>query len=276
MHRAGLQRSLRSRTVLLALASAAFITGASWTASAFAQPKPNLPETSSPDPRDLEGVWFKQATIDDPVARAKTGDSIARPPLPEMTPKAMAMYKARDDARASGHVMSDPQLKCAPTGVPLAMFLPYPFQIIQTPGQITLVLEHNHTQQIIHMDQKQPAKPPPATFMGHSVGHWEGDTLVVDTIAQRPENLLYPFLPMSAKTHVVERFRKIDGGKKLELSFTVDDPDLYPKPLTDRWEFLWWPRTKVFEYVCEENDHPEDEAAAGYHAPAYAQPEGAK
>jgi hypothetical protein len=223
----------------------------------------------SPDPRDLNGVWFREATIDDPVARNKYGDNVAPPPLPPMSPEALAIHNKIIEGRISGHPFDpehpDPEVRCAPPGIEVLMFMPYPFQIVQTPGQITFVHEDARSNRFIHMDEKQPDKPPPLTWLGHSVGHWEGDTLVVDTIAERPENEIYPHLRATPKTHFVERIRKIDGGKKLEDVFTVDDPDYYPTPFHLRLEYLWWPQTRVREYVCEEADHPEDEAAAAYH-----------
>jgi hypothetical protein len=227
-------------------------------------PPPDLPKPS-PDPRNIEGVWFKQATVDDPNARKKFGDNVAPPPLPEMTEEGKALYKQRDDARLAGHPLWDAHRKCVPPGTPRILFQVYPFQIIQTPGLITFVHEDNRSNWFVHMDQKQPAKPPAPTWMGHSVGHWEGDTLVVDTISQRPENIIYPALPMRAETHIVQRFKKIDGGAKLEDVYTVDDPKLFTKPFTGRFEFLWWPQERVLEYICEEADHPEDENAAPFH-----------
>jgi hypothetical protein len=253
--------------ILLIVGMAVGVGWASPSRAQFDQTKPaprNLPPPS-PDPRNLEGVWFKAATIDDPAARAKYGDSIQPPPLPPMSAEALALHDKRLAARMSGHPLLDPQVKCAPAGVPQMMFLPYPFQIIQTPGQVTIIHEHDRSNRIIHMDQPQPTRPPAPSWLGHSVGHWEGDTLVVDTIAQRPENLMYPHLPMTENTHVVERFKKIDGGRKLEDVYTIDDPKYYPTPWSGRMEFLWWPQDRVLEYVCEENDHPEDDAAAAYH-----------
>jgi hypothetical protein len=225
---------------------------------------PAKPAEPSADPRNFEGVWFKEARPDDTKARATTGDNIARPPLPPLNAKGMAMFNAREEGRKAGHPLPDPEVVCAPPGVPRLEFQPYPVQIIQTPGLMAMIHEDDRSNRLIYMDKKQPAHPA-AMWLGHSVGHWEGNTLVVDTIAQRPESVLYYGFPMSAATHVVERFTKTDGGTKLVDDYTIDDPTLYEHPWTGRFELLWWPQTRVMEYICEEADHPEDDAAAAFH-----------
>jgi hypothetical protein len=217
----------------------------------------------SADPRDLEGVWFKPAPEALAPVRDKYGDTLEEEP-PPMTKAALALYNRREEARKAGHPLVDPMVKCAPTGVPRAISRPYPFQIVQVPGLIAIVHEGSHTNWLIRMDAAHPAHVKPS-WMGDSVGHWEGDTLVVDTVGQRADNLTPANSPISTATHVVERIRKIAGGAKLEDVYTIDDPKLYTKPWTRRLEFLWSPDETVMEYICEESGRLEDAAAAAYH-----------
>jgi hypothetical protein len=222
------------------------------------------PATSSAAPHDLEGVWFKPAPKDLAPKLDKFGDTI-QPPPPPMTPYAQALYDVREKAREAGNPIPDPMVKCAPVGLPRLMARPYPFQVIQTPGQITVVHEGAHTTWIIHMDrQTHPANLKPS-WMGDTIGHWEGDTLVTETVGQRSDNLTFENSPITPATRVVQRIRKIDGGRKLEDVYTIEDPKLYTKVWGARVEYLWVPEETVMEYVCEESGRVEDAAAASFH-----------
>ena len=115
------------------------------------------------------------------------------------------------------------------------------------------------------MDEPQAVKPAP-TFMGHSVGHWEGDTLVVDAVGLRPNWLDITGALASEAMHVVERFRKMTGGRRLEDLISISDPKYYTRTWTARREYLRYPSERVEEYVCEESDRLEPGARRGtYH-----------
>ncbi len=226
------------RLVLLALAGTA-LAGAG-------------PTTPSPDPRDLQGVWFGIGN-QDPGNMRYVPQEGGEPPF---TPAGLAVYRQRQDAADAGNPIRQLADDCMPHGVPAAIRLPTPLQIIQTPGQTTIIQEASRTVRIIFMDEAQPAAPTP-TFIGHSVGKWDGDTLVVDTIGLRPNWLDPTGAPASEQMHLVERIRKIGDGKQIEDVFTITDPKYYTRSWTARRVYDWHPEERVQEYVCEESQRHE-------------------
>jgi hypothetical protein len=202
----------------------------------------------SVDARDLNGVWFGIGNLDPTNGYYKPIEGGERP----FTPAAQAIYERRQKLAAEGTPERQPADECVPHGVPAVIRLPTPLQIIQTPGQVTIIQEASRTVRIVFLDQPHPRDWAP-TFMGHSVGHWEGDILVVDTVGMRANWLEISGAPASEQMHVIERLRKIDGGKRLEDVFTIDDPLMYTRQWTARREYLWSPGERVQEYICEES-----------------------
>lgn len=197
------------------------------------------------DSRDLSGVWWKEFT---PVLRALDGK-----PVPFL-PKAKAFQDAYIAADKVGRPMNDNATQCFPHGVPRSMLAPYPIQIIQTPGQVTILHEASHNIRLIYMDvpHSKVIKP---SFMGESVARWEGDTLVVSTKGLTNQTMMdRGGTTHSDKLHVVERMRKISNGTQLEVVFTFDDPETFSRPWSSRIVFEWRPDVKIMEAVCEENN----------------------
>jgi len=139
---------------------------------------------SSPDGRDLSGVYLKQAATNGKDAVAQLHLSPIEGSEIPLRPEARALWQERKDGDATGHPIRRPTAECLPPGVVQGFDGAAPFQIIQTPGQVTIIAEYMRQVRQIYMDEKQPAKVP-LSFMGHSVGRWDGDTLVIDTIGQR-------------------------------------------------------------------------------------------
>jgi hypothetical protein len=137
------------------------------------------------------------------------------------------LRKFNEDALA-GKVQYTPIARCRPAGVPGAILLRLnPMFIVQTAKQVTFIYQSDHQVRRIYMNQPHSAKVTPSYF-GESVGHYEGDTLVVDTVGlstKVPTD--YYTTPHTDKLHVVERYRVIDGGQTLEVNFTVDDPGAF-------------------------------------------------
>jgi hypothetical protein len=210
--------------------------------------EPGLP-ASPADPRDISGVWFGIGYQDSNNFYFKPVEG-GEPPF---TAEGLALHTKRTQAAEAGTPERDPASECMPHGVPHVISTPTPFQIIQTPGQVTFIHEASRNVRIVYMDEKHPPDIAP-TFLGHSVGRWEGDTLVVDTIGLRSEPWLdFGGTPGSERLHVVERWRKIDGGKRLEVLVRIEDPKMYTRPWTARRDFLWSPDERIEEYVCEES-----------------------
>jgi hypothetical protein len=123
----------------------------------------------------------------------------------------------------------------------------FPAEIVQSPTKIVVMQEEGRTRWIIHLDRDHP-KNLKRSYWGDSVGHWEGNTLVVDTIglSGQAENT-------TTTTHIVSRLQKLEGGKKLELKVMTEDPKTYLKPVTRTSVSEWHPELQLLEFQCEEN-----------------------
>jgi hypothetical protein len=161
-------------------------------------------------------------------------------------PEALAVKKENADH----WIDRDPELKCYLPGIPRAMYMPFPFQITQSTNKIHMAYEFSNTARTIHLDKVEG--PPDDTWMGHSVGHWEGDTLVVDvtnfndrTWFDRAGNYHSDML------HVVERFTPL-SPYHLMYEATIEDPNVFTRP----WKisFPLYRRTEknvqLLEYKC--------------------------
>jgi hypothetical protein len=142
---------------------------------------------------------------------------------------------------------------CKPTGVPGAYFVPYQWEIVQGRDRVVIVYEYPHLFRVIPIDgAPHPADPDP-TWMGDSVGRWEGDTLVVDTIGFNDKTELPGGYRHTEALHVVERFHRTDFNN-LDYEATVEDPNVFEKPWTISRGFPLRPDlTKVDEFICENN-----------------------
>ena len=142
---------------------------------------------------------------------------------------------------------------CAPTGVPGAYFVPYQWEIVQGRDRVVIMYEYPHLFRVIPTDgTPHPADPDP-TWMGDSIGRWEGDTLVVDTIGFNDKTELPGGFKHTEALHVVERFHRTDFNN-LDYEATVEDPNVFVKPWTIVRGFPLRPDlTKVDEFVCENN-----------------------
>jgi hypothetical protein len=163
-------------------------------------------------------------------------------------PEALATKKEN----AEHWIDRDPELKCFLPGTPRALYMPYPFQIVQSTNKIEMAFTFSNAARTIHLDKVEG--PPDDTYMGHSVGRWEGDTLVVDvksfngkTWLDRAGNF------HSAAAHLVERFSPISPDA-LQYEVTIEDPDVFTGP----WKIAMpiyrrlEPRAQIIEYPCIE------------------------
>ena len=224
----------------------------------------------NPDPHDLQGTWMAASRahlahdftphmgrgavddIPDSEITWEIGDK-----MPPFSAWGKAKFDSNVDAQINNRPHADPSTNCMPHGLPRLMIAPYGVQIVQTKGLITLMHAVNHNVRFIHMDQKMPAKVP-VTFNGYSVGHWEGDTLVVHSKGISSQGVIDQLgTPHSDSLQVTERIRKIDGGKggkRLEDMITIDDPGAYTKPWVAVRYYDWKPEIRLIEYICEENN----------------------
>ena len=164
------------------------------------------------------------------------------------TPEAAALKKEN----AEHWIDRDPELKCYLPGIPRAMYMPYPFQIVQSTNKINIAYAFTSTARTIHLDKVDP--PPDDTYMGHSVGRWEGDTLVVDVTNFNGKNWFDRAGNFhSDALHLVERFTLITPDA-IHYEVTIEDPKVFTRPwkismpLYRRLE----PKMELLEYRCIE------------------------
>ncbi len=151
-----------------------------------------------------------------------------------MTEWAQARYDAAKPGYGpkAGAEENDPILLCTPSGVPRIMFYPQPINIVQTPDRTFIFFEREHEYREIWTDGRGHPPDPDPTWMGHSIGRWEGDTFIVDSVGFNDRAWLDFFgHPRSEQMHLIERFRRLDENT-LSWQFTVIDPKAYTKP----WE----------------------------------------
>ena len=200
----------------------------------------------NPDPRDFEGVWWLKGY--EYMIGPAPG---IEPPL---KPKYMEILKRRIRAKNAGKPETDTSTQCFPHGMPRLMESPYPIEIVQTPGRVTILHEVAHEVRRFYLDQKHPANLK-ISYLGNSVAHWEGDTLVVDTVGINAASFIDDEgSSHSDQEHIVERFHKIDGGRQLEVDTTVEDPVTLEHAYSYKRYFQWRPDVRPAEYICEENN----------------------
>jgi hypothetical protein len=188
----------------------------------------------SPDPRNITGVWtIVRADEYEPFTVKPEFAGVSQQPGP------VGFAVPSIDSR-----------KCKPN----SKFegISYPMQILQTPGRVTLIQEEHRRIRRIYLDREVPVDPEPA-YYGHSVGHWEGDTLVVETSGLMGE---LPFsLTGAPDIHVTEHVRKTDEGRILEFKVTLDS-EMWQTPASFRVRYNWRPDAHLLEYACEEYSDP--------------------
>jgi hypothetical protein len=242
--------------VAIGVVTGALLAAFSLSAQEAAKPKTGsvglyrnqqLPE-AGPAPKladgtpDLSGVWLGSGSNSADIANArglKSGDQVV------MLPWAEQVVKNRQSKE-------DPEANCLPAGIPRGS--PYPWRIVQTPTHYFILFEGNiHSFRQIFMNGKHPDDPDP-TWFGHSVGHWEGNTLVVDTVGFNDKFWFdYKGHPHTEKLHTVERYTRTDLGH-MSMEVTIDDPGTYVKPFTTVGSATLMPGTELLEYICQENN----------------------
>ncbi len=207
---------------------------------------------SKPAPKhDLTGVWMAR---NPPAIRAFAGATFTKEE-PEMTPWALAKYKEAKSSNGGKYTLdttNDPVVtKCDPPGVPRVYFHPYPFEFVSTPTYMLMLYEYDHMVRRIYTDGRPLPEDPDVSWMGSSVGHWDGDTtFVVDTVGFNDKTWLDRLgHPHSTQLHVTERFRRIDMDH-MQLDFILQDPKALVKPWTATFYYELRPKWELGEISC--------------------------
>jgi hypothetical protein len=175
---------------------------------------------------------------------------------PNLMPWVKEQMKKDIDEVLAGKTAFTPQSSCMPGGVPMFMGLggPNPIVFLQTPKEVWIIFSSEHQVRRIYLDVPHSANPKPSWY-GESVGHYEGDTLVVDTIGQNDKTFVDIYrTPHTAKLHVVERWRMVDGGQMMEAVFTVEDPGAFYEPWTAMRRYRRV-KQEPDEAICAENNN---------------------
>jgi hypothetical protein len=216
---------------------------------------PAAAQTAAPGPapaRNIAGTWtlmnYKHSYE---PARSRIPQTIEGT-APPLQPWAEALYQQRIAASESGSPFLPPSAECLPLGVPMMMMAAnMPIQVMVSPRQVTLLFEEQHTFRAIRINQPHLPDPDPGWF-GDSVGHWEGDTLVIDTIGFTDRTTLdFTGMPHSEDMHVIEHMRRVDA-RTLEDLITIEDPKTFLRPWTTRMRYEAFDGP-MHEYVCENN-----------------------
>jgi hypothetical protein len=200
---------------------------------------------------DLTGVWTQYPRIG-----GKSGESggfVFSKEEPPMTPWAEARYKAAKAVHVQTGPTDDTTLTCFPPGVPRIYLFNFPMEIFAVPGRILIVYEFGHYIRQIYTDGRPHNLDAPASWMGDSIGKWEGETLVVDTVNFNDKTWLDQVgHPHSDALNLVERIHRV-SPELLQIDFTFDDPKAFTHPWTGTKQFKLRPDWQIQEYVCEEN-----------------------
>ncbi len=204
------------------------------------------PVRTSYDKPDLSGFWL-------PDNQVKHLLNIAADLKPEdvpLKPEARAVLNERIANNGKDH----PGAYCLPSGIPEKLNIPDGLKIVQT-EDLTLMLHESRTiYRQIFTDGRPLPKDPQPTWMGYSIGHWEKDTFVVETIGQNGRTWLdMRGTPASPSTKITERYNRPKIGR-MEIDVTIDDPESYTKPWNVKLVWRLLPDTDLIESICEENN----------------------
>jgi hypothetical protein len=245
---------MRNRFSLVVLAGVAAVA---LHPALFAQKAGSATSAEAPAPapeHDFTGVWNMHST---PAQRKYTGSTYTAEP-PEMTDWGKEKYLANKPSNGprthSLKETDDPVLKlCLPPGTPRIYLQPFPFQIVQTPKAIFMLFEYDHTIRQIFVDGRAHPDDVTPTYMGHSIGKWEGNDLVVDTVGFNEKSWLdRDGHPHSDQLDVIERFHRTDFNN-MQIDITMEDPKALAKPWKTQLYFQLKPDWDLMELACTDN-----------------------
>lgn len=239
----------------LALTGMLMLIGSAGMLAQTAAPK----QTANAPAQGIVGVWRRSRRPPD-NARRYTFNELMNlgNDIPPMTAWGEAQFKAAKPNIGPRSVplaeTNDPVTNCFPPGIPriYGQRLGAPFEIMQIPGRVIMYFEYDHFVRQIFTDGRQHSPDLNPSWMGDSIGKWEGDTLVVDTVGFNDKTWLDSLgHPHSDALHVVERIRRVNRDTMAD-DITIDDPKAYSKPWVTHERFEAEPDWNIVEYVCED------------------------
>ena len=248
------------------LAAVVAVVSVALVEPSFAQRRPRNPDLPPPDPTprtedgkvllggatpEEKGVWTPLFGISDPIAPADQ--------LP-FQPWAKALY---DDRQT--HEL-EPHARCKASGTSRQFLTPYGVEFVEIPEAKRLYIFDiggPHTFRTVYMDGRSHPSDLSPTYYGHSIGWWEGDTLVVDSTGFN-EGFWFERrgLPHTTQMHTVERFTRVNS-ELIDYEITVDDPGAYTGPWTGAFQLQWSEGTELFEYICQQANYAHELMVGG-------------
>jgi hypothetical protein len=224
---------------------------------------PAVPRAADGKP-DFSGVWQGGSNRVGTWEEANTGPGVGGAPAPQAgrggpapvrnPPPYQPWAAAKVLEFFNRRGIDDPEARCAAPGVPRITTIGlFPMQIVQTPKTIVMLYEVFHVFRVIPIDVKHPDDLEPS-YMGDSVGHWEGDTLVVDVTSFNDKTWLGPTGSFHSEAlHVVERYTRVDYNT-INYDVTMEDPKVFTKPWNTHSTIMLRNGTRLREYECAENN----------------------
>ncbi len=220
---------------------------------------------STPVVRGINGSWEGYPVRGDgfgsgvqPKVRVTAPAPIPEPPLKQPYLDEWRATQARNqELSRKGLPPLSTGMACVPEGMPGLMGATFPLEILETPGQVTIIEEAFNQVRRVYLGA--PALAPEDAeprFAGNSTGRWMGDTLVVETVGVK-ESVRFRNTPHSMKMRITERMRLVND-EIMQNQVTIEDPEFLTKPWTWTWMYKRWPGYKIQEYVCEDNRYFED------------------
>jgi hypothetical protein len=221
------------------------------------QAKPSAPTPRNADGRALlgtttadKGVWTPVFGITNPLAPLET--------IP-FQPWARQLYDDRQDYQF------EPHTRCKPSGFARQFITPYGVEFVELPELKRIYIFDiggPHTYRTVYMDGRSHPEHLEPTFYGHSVGWWDGDTLVIDTVGYNEEFWMdRRGVPHTDRLHTIERFTRTNHDT-VSYEMTVDDPGAYTKPWNAKFNLRWENGTELYEYVCQEDNIAAEDMAS--------------
>ncbi len=250
-------RRARSRTRTLGVAVGGVLLLA---ACSTGSPEPPAP----PVVHGLNGTWESYPQRSFGLGGTEAERPVPPPapvPEPPLKPDYLETWRAEQARNAEltrqGLPPVSSGMACLPEGMPAMMLSIFPMEVLETPGQVTIVQEAFNQVRRIYLDEA-PLAPEDAEprFSGHSVGRWEDDTLVVETVGVK-DYVRFRNVPHSPEMRVTERISLVTD-EIMQNQVTVDDPEYLTGPWSWTWMYKRWPGYKIQEYVCEDNRYFED------------------
>jgi hypothetical protein len=222
----------------------------------YAAAQTQTPSRTPDGKPDLSGFWSNPAR---PGSRGGA-TTFSKEKMAPFKPGGEALFY---EPRTGDPYHDEPRAFCLPSGFPSGFFGPYPVQIVQSKDWLVMVTEFQRITRLIPLDGRPHRKDVEPTYYGDSVGHWEGDTLVIDSRNFKRWSLddYYYTDPKQYRMHTeafhtIERLRRVDANT-IAYQFTVDDPNIFTATWSEEFEMKLhpeWASTGLYEFVCEENN----------------------